>query len=646
MGSAPPASKYWFAGALVCLVPRLKEPDVIKSAIVDAIRYGREECGRTSFNALLISIEDLVLLRSFPDGRVEHSDVMNLISTSGSSGLDAEHRYGRSWLNNFYELEMARREDAKRVAAEEEANKEKSRRASGAADSTNPPEQIPSTQQGDCTDEGETSAFPGEPEQDMGTQNLAETAIPEGSNLITEQHDEEATTRNDNAAERTAGGFDRIVRKPATTEDGMHTSEDASKALDEHADGDDQDYGAESAEIPAVVAEKPEAAEEDGDHHEEVGMESWDAGDTFLALVTFFNTTAHNTLKPVDGGWPKLPNEITGMILGHVTDLGTHQACMKVSRVFRSLCLKRPLLVDGVRLLKILPKSTETSDRWLRLLVEDSTGLPFDISIVKKQYYTKGSPFQFVIGKEWNRKSFCVDCTFLNEGLETPAPFDPNLFPQAEQTFSRPSYNRKDGPGVWDQAQSHSDIVAEGDIVPLGRFWERVAGLLFRKHRKGLGCSVIQGSHDKDWLMPADTKQFFIESDDYRHKKYQRFLLLRVKRASRYWDRLWHDIIQEDKELLTEVDDNYDLRRRNRKQLVGAANPAVILAVGLEVRLFEWDAASSILTETNPDRVYSVMDGEDIKVAKAVLKSAVERLETAKLKKEEGFHDEESDDDS
>ncbi|KAL8845726.1 MAG: hypothetical protein Q9221_009128 [Calogaya cf. arnoldii] len=200
-----------------------------------------------------------------------------------------------------------------------------------------------------------------------------------------------------------------------------HTSEDASKTLDEHADRDDQDDSADSAEIPAVVAEKPEAAEEGGDHSEQVGMESWDAGDTFL---------------------------------------------------------------------------------------------------------------------------------------------------------------------------------------------------------------------------------FFIESDKYRHKKYQRFLLLRIKRASKYWDCLWCDIILEVKELLAGVDDNYYLRKRNKNQLVGAASPAVILAVGLEVRLFEWDAASGILTETNPDRVYPVMDEEGRKAIEAVLTSAVERLETAELKEEQGFHDEESDVDS
>ena len=186
----------------------------MKSAIADAIRYGREDSSRTSFNAILISIGGLVLLRSFPDGRVEHSDVMSLISTSGSSGRDAEHRYGRSWLDNFYGLEMARSEDAKRAAAEKEADKKKSRRASGAADSTNPPERIPCAQHGDSTDKGETSLFPEEPEQDISTQNHAKTAIPEGSHLITEQHDGEATTSNDLAAERAAGGFDDIVRKP------------------------------------------------------------------------------------------------------------------------------------------------------------------------------------------------------------------------------------------------------------------------------------------------------------------------------------------------------------------------------------------------------------------------------------------------
>lgn len=128
MGSVPSTSRYWFAGALIWLVPCLKEADEVTSAIADAVRYGRETCGGISFNVVLISMGDLLFLRSFPDGRVEHFDSLLLLSTVGSSGMDAEHRYGKTWLDSFYESEMARRrEEEKRIAAEEKARRERCR---------------------------------------------------------------------------------------------------------------------------------------------------------------------------------------------------------------------------------------------------------------------------------------------------------------------------------------------------------------------------------------------------------------------------------------------------------------------------------------------------------------------------------------
>lgn len=56
------------------------------------------------------------------------------------------------------------------------------------------------------------------------------------------------------------------------------------------------------------------------------------------------------------------------------------------------------------------------------------------------------------------------------------------------------------------------------------------------------------------------------------------------------------------------VEDDAYLMKKQIRVLYGAANPAVVLVVGFEVRLFEWDAASTTLTETNPGHVYSVMN--------------------------------------
>lgn len=93
IGSAPNESSYWFQGALVCLVPRLNRCCVLERAIADAIRYGRIHCCRESFNAVLVSIEAVILIRSFPDGSVEHTDILPLISIDHLS-KDARQMYG------------------------------------------------------------------------------------------------------------------------------------------------------------------------------------------------------------------------------------------------------------------------------------------------------------------------------------------------------------------------------------------------------------------------------------------------------------------------------------------------------------------------------------------------------------------------
>ena len=101
-GSAPEESKYWFEGALICLVPRLNCPGILQAAIADAVEYGRTQCTTNSFNAVLISIEHLVLIKSFPDGTVDHTEVLPLIHITSHLSQDPRARYGERVLEAFY----------------------------------------------------------------------------------------------------------------------------------------------------------------------------------------------------------------------------------------------------------------------------------------------------------------------------------------------------------------------------------------------------------------------------------------------------------------------------------------------------------------------------------------------------------------
>ena len=102
IGSAPGESKYWLEGALICLVPRLDYPGILEEAIADAIEYGRAECTASSFHAVLISIEHLVLLRSFPNGTVDHTEVLPLVHIYSHRSKGSHTRYDEQALEALH----------------------------------------------------------------------------------------------------------------------------------------------------------------------------------------------------------------------------------------------------------------------------------------------------------------------------------------------------------------------------------------------------------------------------------------------------------------------------------------------------------------------------------------------------------------
>ncbi|KAL9005181.1 MAG: hypothetical protein Q9188_002017 [Gyalolechia gomerana] len=652
ISSAPSTSKYWFNGALVCLVARLDQDGVMEKAVADAIRYGREACKRTSFNALLISVAQLVLIRSVPDGSVQHSPIMPLISTAENSGQDARTRYGKSWLDTFYDREMIRKEEARKEAAVREAKRKTAQGSEDNAKLTSPQSQSSSNLEDDNPDEGETLACTGEQKQLISGQSDTDVAMQVEVAAITLEEGEEATARDASAADE----YDTIASEPAKNEDRAlspgpreQTEGTANNArIDELADegsgmtlddgqGDEQKSGGheEGTDKTYEEVEEDQLGEVDlaaTEQKVETDDDTWQIGATFLSLINFLDSTILDTLKPTRDGGRRLPTEITEMILGHIFDVKTHNACTKVSRVFRSFCLKRPVLIDGVRLVQLLPESEDKADRRLHVLAEKSTGELLKVAINETGYSSGDtSLYRFVVGKERNRRSFCPGTQIAIQNLELPAPFDSDIHETTGESYQRFSRGRtlpEDSP--WDRARHHRDATANSDIKTLSGFYEYAAKFLFPDSRRSLIGSVFE-DHHQDWLLPANTKQLSIMTDDYDHKEYERYLLLRIKRASKYWDCLWDDIIGEVKALLIQVDEDA-VRARKKVQLIGAANPAVILAVGFQVRLFEWDAGDATLTETNPGRLYSVMDEDDRKTIEAVLTSAVERLETAELK--------------
>ena len=104
-GSAPGETMYWLEGALICLARHLDHPGILTKAIADVIEYGRNSAG-ISFNAVLISIEHVVLIKSLPDGSVDYTDLLCLIPIITHYSKDARARYGDQALDAFYDAKF------------------------------------------------------------------------------------------------------------------------------------------------------------------------------------------------------------------------------------------------------------------------------------------------------------------------------------------------------------------------------------------------------------------------------------------------------------------------------------------------------------------------------------------------------------
>lgn len=571
-GSSPHAAKYWFEGALVCLVPRLEQPDVLKKAISDAVRYGREGCCRNSFNALLISIEHLVLLRSFLDGRVEHSPLMPLVSIGMHRSMDAHQRYGNDWLDNFDAPDVSELDSVKAELSESSSQS--------------------SSDQTMTSDENDSKA------------NEAEKDSPGGSK-----------------------------------------------------DTDDREKGEERIPLEDIPDGRKLTELSNQDLAEGVGV--WTTKDTFMSLIQFLESTALDGLKPTGNTGLKLPIEIITIILRSVSDIETFNACAKVSRAFRDLCHERPLLMDDVVLLEPtseLPLGTKAGAKGKMKqarpdfhAMELSTGRQMGVKITCNQHKRE---YRVVVGSERDRKSFIPprQCPINFEGLVLSARWEQkrHRINRAWQT----SPPIESSGSLWEKEYARGHLDVRSDTQRLGDFWQRITGSLFGMEDALRGTPLRPADSDKRWLMPPSTRQYLASTSVYAHEEYFHFLLLRLKRASPYWDTLWDDIIREAKDSLGSVDEDFDLDLREDDperagQVVGAHDPLVMLVVGLEVRLFKWEqgfpesvvgearkkaSPYGTLTEFEPGRTYSITEADDREVIERFLIIAAERLKAAKLK--------------
>lgn len=71
-GSAPDGTLYWFNGALILLTTRLYLQITLDDALARLIQYHVSKPPKKHINAVLMSIEHIVLVKLFPSGQTQH----------------------------------------------------------------------------------------------------------------------------------------------------------------------------------------------------------------------------------------------------------------------------------------------------------------------------------------------------------------------------------------------------------------------------------------------------------------------------------------------------------------------------------------------------------------------------------------------
>ncbi|KAL9039099.1 MAG: hypothetical protein Q9180_002731 [Flavoplaca navasiana] len=606
-GSAPHSTKYWYEKALVCLVPRLDQPGVASGAIADAVLYGREDCGRTSFNAVLISIAGVVLVRSFPNGSVDHSPFMPLMNVQGYRAMNATQRYGDQFLRPLQVI--CRSETDSEICKYHPRVTEKALRKKDISKIVS----IPKQRCGGCfyCEEGESRCDESDASSDYQGYRAAEYADkpPEESWEVRDTFSRlvkffDITMRNTlsprepgkippeileiilsnvtdmktyNACAKVSRNFrDICARRPLIMDDLV--------IFDSPSQQEPDDQESEDSDEPS--------RDEDENGDQEIHGEDWD----------------HPEISPEDWeAWYQ--NKLLENI--------AHR-----ERQWES------------------ERTTRLSDEPIMYAVRQSTGRRMKVKIGKGNRRDKRTAYEIIIGCDRHRRSYCLPCPLSITGLDIP---NDDIQLDEDQSDSDRidwfGYQPDEGFGAWENLDK-SLPKSDWSIKELDTFWHDLFdGASYAFNSSGGGRLRPLG--DGPWSMPANTIHYVTSTDPDRHAEYAQVIYLRFKRSSRYNDHLWEDIIKEAKETLAmgiEVPEQSSsnatpevAKPSRRFQKLGRANPSVILAVGLAVRVFEWHQAlqnseDDVLWEERPGRVYSLWAENSREIINEVLRDGMKRI--------------------
>ena len=379
IGACSESTTYWFLGALIRLVPSLHTCSDIEQHVVQFHHYCKTQHPDSSINGALISIDCVVLLRLYPDGKLEHTKSLPLFHIANdytvNKGVDgAAVAADTAQGSDDEETEQGQEEK------EDTSNEEKKKGEGTEVQMINwfnklvfggPDQDFHALTQdlreiqkkSDATSESKVEDKHCAPDKDVMSSSAAGGTADQSEDVKSVEHTTSVKAEDTNVREETgsqeaieedAGKHNTVENEsPATSEPSLDKDTvnppagmSGHSSLQYTAEGfvmtrynDDgtvmksQSYRETVRGGVAVIEKIKEGAE---DQEETVDV---DFG--FMALAQFLDATAREKLTPCSrsrGG--TIPIEALSLIINSLDDVESYRTCLAVSRVFRDVCLE------------------------------------------------------------------------------------------------------------------------------------------------------------------------------------------------------------------------------------------------------------------------------------------------------------------
>ena len=114
-GSSPEAPVYWLKNVLIVLTAHLYRPGAANEGVAHIVRYCQTNHSAEYVDAVLISVEHVVLVHVTPGGTVQHTAVMPLFNIKSHLTMSVNDRYAKPYLEKLAAKdEMFMKKEAKK----------------------------------------------------------------------------------------------------------------------------------------------------------------------------------------------------------------------------------------------------------------------------------------------------------------------------------------------------------------------------------------------------------------------------------------------------------------------------------------------------------------------------------------------------